>query len=82
MCKQKVLKKYAELWDGIRNEIEIINGGKKIEYAKVFMKIEFNIDDDLPLNNPLKLHMLIILVRSVFQEDGKFYPQVYLDEFL
>ena len=82
MCKQKVLKKYAELWDGIRNEIEIINGGKKIEYAKVFMKIEFNIDDDLPLNNPLKLHMLTILVRSVFEEDGKFYPQVYLDEFL
>ena len=82
MCKQKVLKKYAELWDGIRNEIEIINGGKRIEYAKVFMKIEFNIDDDLPLNNPLKLHMLTILVRSVFQEDGKFYPQVYLDEFL
>ena len=75
-----MLKKYAELWDGIRNEIEI-NGGKKIEYAKVFMKIKFNIDD-LPLNSPLKLRMLTILVRSVFEEDGKFYPQVYLDEFL
>ena len=26
---KKVLKKYPELWDGIKNEIETINGGKK-----------------------------------------------------
>ena len=46
------------------------------------MKIEFNSDDDLPLNKPLKLHMLTIIVRSVFEEDSKFYPQLYLDEYL
>ena len=27
--ESKVLKKYTELWDGIENEIEIMNGGKK-----------------------------------------------------
>ena len=27
--ENKVLKKYTELWDGIENEIEIMNGGKK-----------------------------------------------------
>ena len=43
------------------------------------MKIEFDTDDNLPLNKPLKLHMLTIIVRSVFEEDSKFYPQVYLD---
>ena len=26
--------------------------------------------------------MLTIVVRSVFEEDGKFYPQIYLDEYL
>ena len=44
------------------------------------MKIKFDTDDNLPLNKQLKLCMLTIIVRSVFEEDGKFYPQVYLDE--
>ena len=41
------------------------------------MKIKFNSDDNLPLNKKLKLHMPAIVVRSVFQEDGKYYPQVF-----
>ena len=46
------------------------------------MKIIFNSDDNLPLNKTLKLHNLIIIVRSVFQEDGEYYSQVFLDECL
>ena len=47
------------------------------------MKIKFNSDDDLPLNKQLKFHnMMIITIRSVFEEDGKLYPQVFLDDTL
>ena len=46
------------------------------------MKIQFNSDDDLLLNKILKLHNLTIIVRSVFEEDGKYYPQVFLDQCL
>ena len=46
------------------------------------MKIKFNTDDNLPLNKPLKLHMLTVIVRSAFEEDGKLYPQIYLDQCL
>ena len=46
------------------------------------MKIKFNSDDDLPLDKPLKFHMLKIIIRSVFEENGKYYPQIYLDECL
>ena len=46
------------------------------------MKIKFNSDHDLPLNKILKLHMLTIIVRSVFEEDGKYYPQIFLDQCL
>ena len=35
------LKKYAELWDEIKNEIETTNGSRKGEYAKDFIKIKF-----------------------------------------
>ena len=40
------------------------------------MRIKFHTDDDLPWNTSLKLHRLTIVARSVFGEDGKFYPQV------
>ena len=46
------------------------------------MKIKFDTDDNLPLNKTLKLHNMAIIIRSVFEEDGKFYQQVYLDECL
>ena len=46
------------------------------------MKIKFNSDDDLLLNKQLKFHNMIITIRSVFEEDGKLYPQVFLDDTL
>ena len=79
---KEVQTKYAELWDGIKNEIETINGGNEGEYGKDLMKIKFNTDDNLPLNELIKFHMLTIVARSVFEEDSKFYPQIYLDKCL
>ena len=79
---RKVLEKYAELWDGIKNEIKTINGGKEGEYSKIFKKIKFDTNDNLSLNKPLKLHMSTIIVRSIFEEDSKLYLQVYLHECL
>ena len=46
------------------------------------MKIKFNSDNNLPLNKPLKFHMITITIRSVFEEDGKLYLQVFLDDAL
>ena len=46
------------------------------------MKIKFNSDGDLPLNKPLKFHAMTIISRSVFEEGGKLYPQVFLDDAL
>ena len=44
------------------------------------MKIKFDTDDNLPLNKTLNLHNMTIIIRSVFEEDGNFYLQIYLDE--
>ena len=52
------------------------------EYEKDYMKIIFNSDDDLPLNKTLKFHLMTITIRSVFEGDGKIYPQVFLDDSL
>ena len=79
---KKVSKEYEEVWEDVKKEIETINGGEKIEYEKDYMKIRFKSNDDLPLNKPIKLRLLTIIIRSVFSEDGKFYPQFFLDDAL
>ena len=59
-----------------------INGGEQNDYGKDYMKIKFNSDDELPLNKPLKFHSMTIIIRSVFEEDGKFYRQLFLEDTL
>ena len=78
---EEVLIKYTELWDKIKNLIKtmIVEAG---ECGKHYIKIRFQSSDNLPLNKTLKLHNLIIVFRSVFQDDGKYYPQIILDECL
>ena len=79
---KEVLKKYADVWDGIKSKIKAINGGKENDYGKDYMKIKFNSDNDLLLNKPLKFHLMAIIIRSVFEEDSKRYPQLFLDDTL
>ena len=43
------------------------------------MKIKFNSDDELPLNKTIKIRSMIIVVRAIFHENNKYYPQVLLD---
>ena len=76
---KELLKKYNDFFDGIK--IEEINSDK-CDYEKDYLKIKFNSDDDLPLNKSLKFHNMTITIRSVFEEDGKLYPQLFLDDTL
>ena len=47
---------------------------KTAQYDKNFIKIKFDTDDDLRLNKQLKFSAMTIVVRSVFEDEGKFYP--------
>ena len=78
---KELLKKYNDVWNGIKNKIKEVSDSE-CDYEKDYMKIKFNSDDDLPLNKPLKFHLMTITIRSVFKEDGKLYPQVFLDDTL
>ena len=76
-----LLKKYNNVWNGIRDKIKEISSSE-CDYEKDYMKIQFNSDDNLPLNKPLKFHNMTVTIRSVFEEDGKLYSQVFLDNTL
>ena len=79
---KELMKKYSDVWDGTKNETKSINDGKENHYEKDYMKIKFNSDDNLPLSKPLKFHMMTIVIRFVFEEDGKLYLQDFLDDTL
>ena len=42
---------------------------------KKYMKIRSNLDDELPLNKMIEVPSIIIVIRAVFHENSKYYPQ-------
>ena len=66
---KEALQNYTELWDEINNEIGAISGNEPIKYEKDFMKIKFELNDDLSLGKILNIPVCVIIVRSVFQKN-------------
>ena len=52
------------------------------DYDEKYMRIKFNSDNKLPLNKRIEIPKMTIVVRAVFHENNKYYPQVFLDECL
>ena len=78
----EVLKKYSEVWNGIKDSIKKTNDSGLKEYGKDYMKIKFSSDDDIPLNKQLSFLTITVIIRNTFEKDGKYYPQSFLDECL
>ena len=57
---KELLKKYNDVFNGIMGKIKEISNDE-CDYEKDYMKIKFNSDDNLPLNKPLKFHLMTIL---------------------
>ena len=70
---KELLKKYCDVWNRITNKIKEVSDSE-CDYEKDYMNIKFNSDDNLPLNKPLKFHLMTIIIKSIFEEDGKLYP--------
>ena len=46
------------------------------------MEIKLNSDNELPLDKTIEIPSMRIVVRAVFHENDKYYPQVFLGECL
>ena len=75
MKAKRNLKKYGELWSKITDLIRSIIKNSD-DYNKRYMKIKFTSDDKLPLNKTVEISIMTIVVRVVFLENNKYYPQV------
>ena len=78
---KELLKKYNYVFIGIINKIKKISGDE-CDYEKDYIRIKFNSDDDLSLHKQLKFYNMAITIKFVSEEDGKLYPQVFLDDTL
>ena len=52
------------------------------DYDEKYMKIKSNSDKQLPLNNMIEIPTMTIVVKAIFLENNKYYPQVFLDKCL
>ena len=71
---KEIIKRYKELWSKIRDLIRSITKDSD-DYDEKRMKIKFNSDDNLSLNKIIEIYSMIIVV-------WRYYPQIFLDEFL
>ena len=78
---KELLKKYNDVFNGIGDKIKEINSDE-CDYEEDYMKVKFNSDDDLPVNESLEFCLMTITIRHVMEEDGKLYPQVFLEDTL
>ena len=69
--KEKI-KKFEELWIKIRDLIRSITKNSD-DYDEKYMKIKFNLDDELPLNKTIEIPTMTIVVRAIFLENNKYY---------
>ena len=49
---------------------------------RITKKNRFNSDVALPLNTVLKFYALTVIIRCIVEKDGKYYPEIYLDDAL
>ena len=69
------------IWKIIRAKIEE-NASGIVQYDKDYMKIKFESNDNLTTDTIVNMCSVTITIRSVFAQNGKFYPQLFLDDAL
>ena len=79
--RDSVLKKYAQVFSGIKHHIKKIDDGEA-NFNSDYDEIKFLSDDSLPLNKLIYFPTVTVVIRCVFKQNGVFYPQVYLDDCL
>ena len=69
--------KVINVFNTLREHIE-----NKVILDKIdgFDKIRFSSDIDLPLGTFIQFKILTIIIRFIVKKDGKYYPEIYLQE--
>ena len=75
-----MLENCTELWNEIKEQIELTSGEKVSKYSKNFMKIKFKANDDLQLNKIINILVCVVIVSSIFKKDNEYHPQILIHD--
>ena len=76
--KDDVCKKLAYVLESIKNKIEE-KTWDVLEYVNDYMKIKFENKNIYPEGNDVSIRLATVVIRAIFAQDRKYYPQLFLD---
>ena len=71
--------KLIDIFESIKNKITE-KTWDVVKYDKDYMKIKFESNNILPVGINVNIHLATITIRSIFAQDGEYYPQLSLDD--
>ena len=77
--KDDVYKKLIDIFESIKNKITE-KTWDVVKYDNDYMKIKFKSNNDFLTDKDVNIHIATIIIRVIFAEDGKYYPQLFLDD--
>ena len=72
----KAKKKYQDLWIKIGDLIRSVTK-KSDDYDDKYIKNKFYSDNELPVDKTIEILVMTIVVRAIFYENNKYYPQIF-----
>ena len=79
ICDKDVYKKLVDIFESIKNKITE-KTWDVVEYDKDYMKIKFESNNIFPIDKDVNIYTVTIIFRAIFFKDGKYYPQLFLDD--
>ena len=79
LISDDVFKKLVDIFESIKNIIAE-KTWDAVDYDKDYMKIKFERNNIFPKGKDVNVCMATIIIRAVFAQDGKYYPQLFLDD--
>ena len=77
--KDDVYKKLVDILESIKNKI-MERTWDALEYDKDYPKIKFESNNIFPKDKDVNIHVATIVIRAIFAKNGKYYPQLFLDD--
>ena len=76
--KDDVYKKLVDILESIKNKI-IEKTWDVVKFDNDYMKIKFESNNIFPTDKDINIYVATIVIRAIFAKDGKYYPQLFLD---
>ena len=77
--KDDVYKELVDIFESIKNKITQ-KTWDVVEYDKDYTKIKFESNNIFPIDKDVNIHTATIIIRAIFAKDGKYYPQLFLND--